>query len=85
MHAPVPRMPAMAALVVMVKAPMMLLHHISQTLFCNEAQSTALSSSHDSTSAKSRSIQSVCGRSCSADTIWLDGHQETYARHVCAL
>ena len=32
----------MAALVVVVKAPMLLLHHISLTLFSNDAKSTAL-------------------------------------------
>ena len=68
MHAPAPRTPAVAALVVVVKAPMLLLHYMSMTFFCNEAQSTALSSSHDFHLCKSRSIQSGCGRSCSASS-----------------
>ena len=45
---------------------MLLLHHLSLTFFCNEAQSTALSSSHDSTFCKSRSTAIQCGSSCSA-------------------
>jgi len=47
-----------AALVVVVKEPMLLLHYMSLTFFYNEAQSTALSSSHDFHLCKSRSIQS---------------------------
>jgi hypothetical protein len=47
MHTPAPRTPAVAAMVVVVKEPMLLLHHLPLTFFCNEAQSTALSSSHD--------------------------------------
>ena len=36
------RTPAVAALVVVVKEPMLLLHHMSLSFFCNEAQRALL-------------------------------------------
>ena len=68
MHGAGARTLAVAALVVVVKAPMLLLHYMSMTFFLNEAHSTALSSSHDSTFCKSRSTAIQCGRSCSASS-----------------
>ena len=66
MHTPAPRTPAVAAMVVVVKEPMLLLHHMSMTFFCNEAQSTALSSSHDFHLLQKQEHSIQCGRSCSA-------------------
>ena len=59
MHGAGARTPAVAALVVVVKAPMLLLHHISLTFFCNDAQKHCSFPVHMiSTFCKSRSIQS---------------------------
>ena len=42
MHGAGARTPAVAALVVAVKEPMLLLHHMSLSFFCNEAQRALL-------------------------------------------